>query len=84
MRKRGEDGVERREKKGQRSCLCDCTDNGLCAAELSGYKGHQCHADKDQRPPPNPPTPRAHARTSSHAGTDVHFLLGKGRGGRGH
>lgn len=58
-----------RKKKGQRGCFCDCRDNGLCAAAMSGYKGHQCHADKRPEAPPC---------SRSHAGTDATRALPSG------
>lgn len=36
-------------KKGQRGRFCDCGDNSLCAAAMSGYKGHQCQRRQKTR-----------------------------------
>lgn len=50
-------------KKGQRGRFCDCGDNSLCAAAMSGYKGHQCQRRQKTRGASVHALARWHGRT---------------------
>lgn len=50
-------------KKGQRGRFCDSGDNSLCAAAMSGYKGHQCQRRQKTRGASVHALARWHGRT---------------------